>query len=417
MDLLIWIILFFVLSMFYSGMEIAFTSFDRIVLEGWKKSGRVGIRALQFLTMKSDRFLMTTLIGNNLANVAYATIIVIWAEEIGLSSVSVMIASPLSILIFAEIIPKMLAHSSANLLVRVGAYPLFVSHVLFSPIRWILRPLVYFAGRVPPTAKSHSDRAANLRSEIDQILSEAEAEGALNENEGELLLRYLNARDIRVREVMTPRTRMDAIEQGAAIEEVVALFTSSRRSVLPVYVGDLDHIIGCIRGHDLLRLRTSVAEILRPISSVPESKRIIDMLEQLKSDELRAAIVVDEHGGTDGIVSLKDIISALVGPVGEAWDAERHTIKRIAPGKFLVTGSVNRDELEARVGWTFPEDDFSTLSGWMIEKLGGIPATREQVEIDGVIIRCLASSSTQIKVCLISLPKSKAGRRTKSEAT
>jgi putative hemolysin len=152
MDLLIWVVLFFFSSMFFSGMEIAFTSFDRIVLEGWKKSGRVGIRALQYLSVKSDRFLMTTLIGNNLSNVAYATIIVIWAEKVSLSTVVVMIASPLFILIFGEILPKVLAHSSANRLVRAGAYPLFAAHILFSPFRWILRPLVYLTSRLPQSA-------------------------------------------------------------------------------------------------------------------------------------------------------------------------------------------------------------------------------------------------------------------------
>jgi putative hemolysin len=386
--------------MFFSGMEIAFTSFDRIVLAGWKKSGRVGIRALQYLTVKSDRFLMTTLIGNNLSNVAYATLIVIWAEEIGLSAVLVMIASPLFILVFGEILPKVLAHSSANRLVRIGAYPLFVAHILFSPFRWILRPLAYLSSRLPQSPKEKVDHTASLRLEIDQILSEAEAEGALNEREGELLLRYLNARDIRVREVMTPRTRMVAVEQKSTILEVIAILSKSRHDVLPVYYESLDNIVGCIRGRDL-------PEIIRPIDSVPESKHIVDMLEQFKSKDLRIAIVVDEHGGTDGIVTLKDIISALVGPVGEAWDAKRHTIKRLAPGKFLVTGSVDRDELDATVGWSFPQGDFLTLSGWMTDLLGGIPDSGEQVEIEGVIVRCLTSSPTQIEVCLISIPNLK----------
>ncbi|MBU0690378.1 hemolysin family protein [bacterium] len=408
MDILIWTILCFLLSVFYSGMEIAYTSFDKIILEGWKKSGRIGIRALEFLSVKSDRFLMTSLIGTNLSNVAFATLVVIWAEKAGISSIAVMVASPLFILLFAEIIPKLFAYSSANLLVRIGSYPLFVSHILFYPFRWCLRPVVHIAGRLPRTDHKSKDKRINLRSEIDQILSEAEAEGALNEREGELLLRYLNARDIRVREVMTPRTKMIAIKHDATVEEAVKVFEESRHNVLPVYEIDLDHITGCIHSRDLLRKRESISEIIQPLPAIPESKRIVDQLEQFKFNELRVAIVVDEHGGTDGIVGLKDIISALVGPVGEAWEAHRSTIKRIAPGKFLTTGSVSRDELASIAHWRFPEGDFSTLSGWVTSIKGGIPTPGEQFEIDGVIVRVLASTPMQTEALLVSIPQGNA---------
>lgn len=404
MDILIWTILSFLLSVFYSGMEIAFTSFDKIILEGWKKSGKIGIHALEFLSVKSDRFLMTSLIGTNLSNVAFATLVVIWAEAIHLSSVVVMIASPLFVLLFAEMLPKLLAYSSANLLVRLGSYPLLLSHILFYPFRLCLRPIVHLAGRLSHTEHKAEDRKNTLRLEIDQILSEAEAEGALNEREGELLFRYLNARDIRVREVMTPRTRMVAIKHDATIEEAIKVFEETHHNVLPVYEGDLDHVVGCIHSRDLLRRRDSISEIIREISMIPESKRIVDQLEQFKFDELRISIVVDEHGGTDGIVALKDIISALVGPVGEAWEAHRSTIKRIAPGKYLSTGSVGRDELAAFTNWRFPEGDFSTLSGWVTSLKGVIPLAGEQFEIDGVIVRVLASTPRQVKALLVSVP-------------
>ena len=405
MDLLTLIILCFIASMFYSGMEIAFTSFDKIVLEGWKRSGRIGIRAVEYLSVKSDRFLMTSLIGTNLSNVAYATLIVIWAEQVGISSVIVMIASPLVVLIFAEIFPKLFAYGSANLLVRLGSYPLFVSHILFAPFRLILRPISRLAHRMPQSRPLQQDRRITLRSEINQILSEAEAEGALNEREGELLLRYLNSRDIRVREVMTPRTKMVAIKYDATVEEAIKVFDETRHNVLPVYEGNIDHIVGCIHCRDLLRKRESMSEIIQPISAVPESKKIVDQLEQFKFDELRVAIVVDEHGGTDGIIGLKDIISALVGPVGEAWEAHRSTIKRLAPGKFLVTGSVSRDELATVTNWKFPDGDFSTISGFVTSINGSIPMTGEQFEIDGVIVRVLTSTPMQAEALLVSLPQ------------
>jgi putative hemolysin len=404
MDILTLAAVFFVLSIFFSGMEIAYTSFDRIVLEGWKRTGRVGVQAIEFLISRPDRFLMTTLIGTNLSNVAYATLIVIWSESVGLSPVWVLIGSPLLVLLLAEILPKLVGFAAANVCVRLGAYPLLISHRLFLPLRWLLRPIADTAMRLPSSRGDQNDRE-HIRREIDHILSEAEAEGALNENEGELLDRYLKARDIRVREIMTPRTKMIALSDNSSVAEAVTIFAKHRLNILPVYHDDLDHIIGCLRAQDLFQPRASIAELIHPISAIPETKRIVNLLEQFKIDDLRVAIVVDEHGGTDGIISLRDIISALVGPVTELWDSERHKIKRIAPGKYLVTGSVSRDELEAKTGWRFPDGEFTTLSGWLTFELEHIPVSGEQIESNGVTVRALAASPMQVEACLISLPK------------
>jgi CBS domain containing-hemolysin-like protein len=155
----------------------------------------------------------------------------------------------------------------------------------------------------------------------------------------------------------------------------------------------------------LLRKRESITEIIQPISAIPESKRIVDQLEQFRLSELRVAIVVDEHGGTDGIVGLKDIVSALVGPIGESWEGHRSTMKRLAPGRYLVTGSVSREELATAIKWRFPEGDFFTLSGWVTSVKGEIPKSGEQFENEGVIVRVLASTPIQAEALLVSLPR------------
>jgi putative hemolysin len=400
MNLLWAVIVSFVAIAFFAAMETAFTAFDRILLATWQRTKRFGSRVVQFFSARPERFLSATLIGNCVANVLYSSLLVLLAEAAGWPQWWLFTLSPLLVLIIGEIIPKMAGYALANLFVRWGAIPLAIMHVVFLPLRILLWPLTKLlpvrSGRDPL-----SGEPILVRRDIDMILVGAEAEGIVTKEEAEILARYLDARDLKVRQIMTPRTQMAAVSAALSLDEVREVFRKTRYNALPVYDGDLDHIIGYLHARDFLFERKSLREMLRPLRAVPESKRIADLLREFKSGRQQVALVVDEYGGTDGLVTLRDIVEELVGPTAERWDPQDAVIKRIAPGRFLVGGQAFLEDVEKATGWKPPAEEANTLSGFLSEHLGRIGELGEDINFDEVVVRIISRTPRRVEACLV----------------
>jgi putative hemolysin len=405
MSILALLILVFVLSVYFSAMETAYTAFDRILTLSWVRASKFGSRTAHFLSRHPERFLSTTLIGNNISNVAYSSILVVLAEAHGWSTLWLITVSPLFVLIFAELLPKSIGYALANLIVRYCSFPMLVAYYLFSPLRYLMMPLTRLLSRAAGEGELGGVAAPEMRRELDQILVGAEAEGAATHEEGELIERFLDARDLKVRQIMTPRTHMVAVSSTMSPAEVREVFRTSRHNLLPVYQDDLDHVIGYVNARDFLRERESVLEVLRPLHAVPESKGIVDLLHDFKADRRQVALVVDEYGGTDGLVTIKDIFEELVGPVAEHFNPAEPVIKRVAPGRFLVSGLALLEEIEQATEWTPPAGEYNTLSGLLADRLGRIPNIGEDVDIDGVTVRVLQRTPRRIEGCLVKIPQ------------
>jgi putative hemolysin len=405
MTVLLVILVVFICGAFFSAMETAFTAYDRILAISWLRAQKLGARAVNFLTSRPERFLGTTLIGNNLSNVAYSSLLVIWAHGVGLKSFWLVTVSPLIVLVFSEILPKMMGYTLANLVVRGGSIPILVFYYVFLPFRILLLPVVRLLthAALPPEQMVAGD-ALTMRRDLDQILVGAEEEGAATPEEGELLARYLDARELKVRQIMTPRTRMIAVSVEMSPDQVRDIFRKWRYNLLPVYDGDLDHIIGCVHARDFLAEPLSVRDVLRPLHAVPESKRIVELLEEFKSEHRQAALVVDEYGGTDGLVTIKDVFEELVGPVAERWDPGQPVVKRIAPGKYLVSGTALLEEIAEVTGWVPPSGAYNTLGGLLSDILGRIAEAGEDVDIDGVTVRVIRRTPRLVEGCLLKIP-------------
>jgi putative hemolysin len=402
---LIWVVVCFLLGAYYSAMETAYTSFDRILIESWRRADKFGTKVVYFFTSVPERFLTTTLIGTNVAEVAYSALLVAWALDSGVSPVAVMILSPIVVLIFGSILPKMIAYGLANGMVRFASLPLHGSYYILSPLRWFLFPLMKLVPK-----ETHKQAHALRRSyffvmdELDLILQGAEEAGAASPEESELLSRYLDARELKARQIMTPRTEMVAVSSDMSITEVREVFEKCRHNILPVYRESPDQIIGYVRARDFLREQNSLQEITKPILAVPESKPIVELLEEFRATRRQAAIVIDEHGGTDGLVTIKDIFAELVGPVAERWDPKEPIVKRIAPGRFLASGSAFLEDIERVTGWEPPAGEYTTLSGLLSEHLGRIAEAGEDIDIEGVTIRIIRRNPRRVEGCLLKLP-------------
>ena len=401
------IILALILTMFFNGTETVFTAFDRILVTGWMRVRKFGSRATYFFTSEPERFLGTTLIGNTVAQVGYSFLLVLWAEQHDINRIWIVIFSPLVVLVFCEIFPKTVGYAIANPVIRFVSIPLFIFYCILLPVRMMIYPIIRLAARSKEEERSVvSQEPFPILRELDQILVGAREEGTVSPEEGEILTRYLDARELKARDIMTPRTEMIAIPHDASPDHVRDIFRRHLHNVLPVYERDLDHIIGCVRARDLLQDFDSINELLRPIHMVPESKRLVDLLADFKRGREQVAIVVDEYGGTDGLVTIKDIFEELVGGVAERWDPNEPVVKRTAPGKFLVSGAAFLEDIEHVTGWKPPYGDYNTLSGLLASRLGHIADIGEEIEFEQVTVRVIRRTPQRVEGCLLKVRNS-----------
>jgi putative hemolysin len=396
------IVCFLLLTAFYSGVETAYTVFDRILLEVWMRSKRRTARLVKFFSDHPERFLGTTLIGTNLSNVAYSTIFAIFAAERGLAPVWIIVTAPAVVLILGVVLPKAVFYGSANLVVRVAALPLWFSFVFFAPIYLFVRLTNrVLAGGRERTESRKSRRRFYPAEELQLLLTEAHHLGMVSHEEGKLLSHFFVLRDRKVREVMTPRTRIVALSESDNVAQARRRFIESGHTKLPVYHGDLDHIIGHVSARDFLVPVDDLSEVLRPISVVPETKRVRELLKEFRQNRGHIAVVVDEHGGTDGVVTLEDVLEELLGPVEDEFDKGEPICRRIGANSFLVAGRTPLDMVASVTGAKFPTGDYSTLSGYILTELGRIPDTGEELMRGGWRHRILMADARRVVAVLM----------------
>jgi putative hemolysin len=390
------------LSAFYSGVETAYTAFDHILLEVWMRSKRRTAKLVKFFSDHPERFLGTTLIGTNLANVAYSTVFAVFAAEQGLAPVWIIVLAPAIVLILGEVLPKTVFYGSANLVVRVAALPLWLSFILFTPIYMFVRLTNrVLAGGRGRAGFRRSRRRFYPAEELQLLLTEAHHLGMVSHEEGKLLSHFFLLRDRKVREVMTPRTRIMALSKSDDVAQARRRFIESGHTKLPVYDGDLDHIVGHVSARDFLVPVGNLSEVLRPIDVVPESKRVRELLKEFRRNRGHIAVVVDEHGGTEGVVTLEDVLEELLGPVEDEFDKGEPICRRIGTNRFLVAGRTPLDIVASVTGAIFPAGDYSTLGGYMLTELGRIPETGEEWVRGGWRYRILMADARRVVAVLM----------------
>ena len=389
------------LSAFFSASETAFTT-----LYPWKVRELAESQGGPFRLLSRDitRFLTTILVGNNLVNIA-ATALVTELATLAFGSLGVGVATGLMtflILFFGEITPKSLAVHHAVAVAQVAAWPIYLLSVL-------LYPVGRFFGLVSGLflrALGLEPRNASLVSEeeLRLILAGAEEAGTIEAQEEEMIHSILELEETPVREIMTPRVEMVAIEAEASLKDFLHLFREHRYSRVPVYRESVDHIVGIAYAQDLLdypcqeglKGRT-VASIAHPPYFVPENMDAWSLLKELRRRKVHMAIVVDEFGGTAGLVTLEDVIEEIVGEIYDETDEpEDAPIKRLADGALSIQAQTPIDEVSEALGVELPEGEYDTLSGFLYERFGRIPGVGESVEWQG--FRFLVESADQRRI-------------------
>lgn len=240
------------------------------------------------------------------------------------------------------------------------------------------------------------------------LIDESHEAGIVNKKESDIIGRVLALSDQRVYEAMRPRTEIVGIETGMSVSETLDLFIESGFSKLPVYEENLDNIRGVVYAYDLFKLPADIKSITREVMFVPETKKSYEMLNELLDKRVSIAVVIDEFGGTAGIVTTEDLIEELFGEIKDEYDIEEYICRKIRPDTYLVSGMIEIDYLNEKYDLKLPHGDYETIAGFIIEKLGRIPAQGENVVIDNLnflIARALPSKLDLVRLTV--LPASK----------
>ena len=376
------------LSAYFSATETAFTSLNRIRLktradDGDKRAARTLALAADF-----DRLLSTLLIGNNIVNNVATTIgAVLFIQLIGPGKGPTVSATVLTIviLIFGEVTPKSLAKERpeawaivATPLLRVMAVLLTPVNFLFTQWKKLLRVLL-----------RHQDDDGITEEELMGMVDQAETEGSLDQHESDLIRNAIEFNDMEVSEILTPRVDLEALADTATMEEAAAMYADSGFSRLPIYHDSIDNIIGVLHEKDFYaaycRGVKRLSELKGSVLYTTETARISDLLRQLQQNKVHMAVVVDEYGGTQGIVTMEDIMEELVGVIWDEHDEVIEEFRKQSDGSYLVACSADLDDLydlfDMKPG---QEYDASSVSGWVMEEIGRVPDVGDRFQADGL---------------------------------
>lgn len=412
-----------ILSGFFSGSEIAFVSANRLKLEiESRKTSRTG-KVVNYFVNSPETFLTTTLVGNNIVNVIYATLMTLFLVEpitgvyqgmigslpspVTMLVLQTFIASVV-IMIFGEILPKAIFRIHADWWIKIVAVPQQICNWLFKPLIWIANKASNVIIRM---VQPDSEPAEQIfrRQDVELIFKELRDSGGsdLDKEDSAILHNVLELSSKRVKESMIPRTDIVAVEKNTSIEETLKFFISSGFSKLPVYQESIDDIIGAIFAYDLFSNPDNLTEIMRPIKLVPASQKSKDLLTEFRKSNISLAVVIDEYGGTAGMVTIEDLLEEVVGDIQDEYDTEDLIMKKLSANSFVISGSVEIEDLiEAFPEIELPEETFNyeTLAGYIIHEMGRIPKVNEELFIDGnkyIISKASPSRIETVKVVIM----------------
>ncbi|BDS14135.1 hemolysin family protein [Aureispira anguillae] len=405
------LLVFLISSGFFSGIEIAFISADRLRVEVERKKGnKRGLILADFLEHPSE-FLGTTLVGNNIVLVALSILagnfLLLYFgidSDTFLGTIQATLITTIVVLIFGEFLPKVSFQINPTGILFLFAYPLGI-------IRWFLTPLVWVMIKTSNALiekvfkiSNESTEQVFTRRDLDHFINSINSED--EEIDTTLFQNALYMHTVKVRDCMIPRNEIEGIEINASIDELRDMFVKTRVSRLLVYKDSIDYIEGYVHHQRLFENPTSIKEILWEIPMVHEFTPVQDVMNRLIKEKLNLAWVVDERGGTAGIVALEDILEEIFGEIADEHDLDEATVK-INDNEFIFSGRNEIDTINEEYELDIPEsDDYHTLSGLMVTKKEDIPAQGEMVILKNYEFIAEEVSNTKIeKVRVIRLPK------------
>jgi CBS domain containing-hemolysin-like protein len=410
-DLVILICL--VLSAFFSGMEIAFVSANKIYVEIEKQQMSLNAKFLNFITQNPSRFIATMLVGNNISLVIYGIFMgdrilqLFFPETLLDGSISIRIVliqtiiSTIIILFTAEFLPKVFFQQFSNILIKILAFPTAIFYALFTPVTSMIIRLSDFI--LMKFFKTKGDQVQLTFSKVElgnYIEEQLESTKDIDKVDSEIQI-FQNALDfsqVKVREAMVPRTEIVAIENSASLSKIKKLFTFSGLSKIPIFEQSIDNIQGYVHAFEMFKKPTELKKILLPVAFVPETMKISEVLKLLTKQRKSIAVVLDEYGVTSGIITVEDIIEELFGEIEDEHDHIALYEKQIEEGVFEFSARLEVDYINQNYDVELPENEFyETLGGLIVNFKEEIPTQGDLIDVENYQFEIKEVSSTKIE--------------------
>ena len=393
------------MSAYFSATETAYSTFNRLKLKNMAAGGNRRAALVLKQSESYDSLLSTILIGNNIVNIASASLAtVIFTKYFGDAGVTVStVVMTVLVLIFGEISPKSIARDMPDRFAMFSAPILGVLLKLLSPVNYIFMQWKKVLSKL---FKSGDDRSITDE-ELLTMVEEAEDCGGINEQESELIRSAIEFKDLDVVDVITPRIAVAAVPLDADEQEVARIFRETGFSRLPVYRQNIDHIVGILHEKDfhnyVLHSEKRIADAMTPPVLVPPSTKISKLMKLLQASKSHLAVVLDEYGQTEGIVTLEDIIEELVGEIWDEHDRVVLNMVKIADKEYRVLASASLDKVFDELGITDEDEESATVGGWITKLCERIPAQGEQLIWKNLLITITKSDSTHIEEILVKI--------------
>lgn len=396
-----------VMSAYFSATETAFSSLNRIRIKNMAEKGNKRAALVLRLSNNYDGLLSTILIGNNIVNIASASLATLvfvryLGEEAG-ASISTVVTT-IVVLIFGEVSPKSIAKESAESFAMFSAPLLNVLMKILTPVNFLFKQWKKLLSKIIKAEGDHSITEEELLT----IVEEAEQEGGIDEQESSLIHSVLEFSELEAADILTPRVDVVGIASDMPKEEIAKIFAQTGYSRLPVYEGSIDHIIGIIYQKDfhnyVYHTNKNISAIIRPVLFIAKSKNIGELLKELQRNKSHIAVVMDEFGGTVGIVTLEDVLEELVGEIWDEHDKVVEEIEKVSENEYLVLGSANVEKLFEELD---REEEFEvlTVSGWVMDELDKVPEEGDEFEYEGLKVKVLQMDGKRVGKVRITIEK------------
>lgn len=383
-------------SAFFSATELAFVVANKIKVELRARKRNLFYKYIFSFINNPQDFFSTILISNNIVNITFSSIsTLILLDNYKFDDLTILLISSFFILFFGELLPKYFARETADALLKYSILPIKMIYFLFYPFVKIISSF----SNLLTSSKSQNEEHINSlfdKDDMHNLINEGMTSGNIPSTDTNYFVKALELSDKKAYEAMIPRTDLTAVEVNQSIEEVRKIFIESGFSKIPVYKETIDNIVGFIHVYDLFKNPDSIQKILRDISFVPATKRLIELLNVFLEKRMSIVVVVDEFGGTAGLISLEDIIEEMIGEIRDEYDTDDLICKKFDDNSYLFSGKISLDKINEEFDLSLPEGDYETLSGYLTTRTGEIPAKNSTFEFDNFKFFILKSDNKKI---------------------
>jgi CBS domain containing-hemolysin-like protein len=421
-QLIIWLLVSMLFSAFFSGMEIAFVSSNRLRAEMNREKNRFSQRIIKIFYQHPNNFVSTMLVGNNISLVIYGILFAKLFDDTlfapfsdGVRVTLDTLLSTLVVLFTGEFLPKSIFKNNPNTLLSVFAVPAWICYVVLYPISrfatLLSKGLLRLVGvRMKKSGEEKEFTKVDLDYLVQTSIDSADNEDDIEE-EVKIFQNALDFSETKIRDCMVPRTEIDAVEDTSTIEQLMQVFIESGHSKIVIYHEDVDHIIGYIHSSDMFRLDKSASQtaivdskLIREITFVPETMLASKLMAQLMQQKRSLAVVVDEFGGTSGLVSLEDIMEEITGEIEDEHDNTNHVAKQLSDHEYILSARLEIAKINEMFDLDLPEsDEYMTLGGLILHEYQSFPKLNEVVKIDHYEFKIVKNTATKIELVRLNI--------------